>query len=220
MKTRENQNMPETTIHSEEQTRKPLQNTDALNEMKAKRVLILGASPEVLQKVVEQVKALGVQVEGSTDVKQAAAQFDAKDFDLIVFGSGIVGHISKSLRAEFARQKFDAAFLDTFAPVALRQIEATLKGEHKEQKYIKDFRVADDGISDYLLQAEILEPCRVRIEVYKMGDAPAPRIILIAESVVEPGSFECRIDRKQRDYGHIIYTTFNDDEFCLYNMHG
>lgn len=212
--------MSEATIHSEEETGKTLQNTDALNEMKAKRVLIFGASLEVLQKVMEQVKALGVQVEGSTDVKRAAAQFDANDFDLIVFGSGIVGPISKGLRAEFARQKSDAAFLDTFAPVALKQIEAALKGEHKEQRYVKNFRVADDGGGDYLLQADILEPCRVRIEVYKMGDAPRPRIILIAESVVEPGSFECRIDRKQRDYGHIIYTTFNDDEFCLYNMHG
>lgn len=212
--------MSEATIHSEEETGETLQNTDALNEMKEKRVLILGASLEVLQKVMEQVKTLGVRVEGSTDVKRATAQFDAKDFDLIVFGSGIVGPISKGLRAEFARRKSDAAFLDTFAPVALRQIEAALKDEQKEQKYVKNFRVANDGIGDYLLQADILEPCSIRIKVYKMGDAPAPRIILIAESAVDVGSFECRIDRKYRAYGHMIYTTFNDDEFCLYNMHG
>jgi hypothetical protein len=149
-----------------------------VNLEQPKRVLVLGKLPEVLRGVTEELDALGFAVQGSTDWEHAADQFDARDFDLIAFGSALVGPISEQLRLEFTRQSSTVWFVDAFGPIAVRQIVSALEGEHTRQSLINDFHVVEDG-PDYLVKAIILKPCTVRIEVYRLPGSLSPELELV-----------------------------------------
>ncbi|MCH1932446.1 hypothetical protein L9G16_20070, partial [Shewanella sp. A25] len=60
--------------------------------------------------------------------EQAAERFDAGAFDLIAFGRGLLGPVSERLKREFAHRNPKVRFLDTYAPLAVRQIVAALAG--------------------------------------------------------------------------------------------
>jgi N-hydroxyarylamine O-acetyltransferase len=90
------------------------------------RVLVLGRSPEVLETVMQDLAELGVAVRGSIEAERAAEQFDARDFDLIAFGGGLIGPLSERLKQKFLRQNPQIRLLDTFAPRAVREIVAAL----------------------------------------------------------------------------------------------
>ena len=186
-------------------------------EQSANRVLVLGRLPDVLEDVMQQLTARGVSAQGSVDAEHAADQFDAKDFDLISFGGGVVGPLNERLRLEFTRQNSEVQFLDVFAPVAVKQIMSTLEGQDKPLRYVADFQVAEDG-SDYVVSATILQPCTVRIEVHETLEAPLPRVKVVEESAAAPGPFERRIDAHYRIHGHMLLMMLNDDECCLYRM--
>jgi N-hydroxyarylamine O-acetyltransferase len=102
-----------------------------MTEQSAHRILVLGRLPQVLQGVMQQLAARGMSARGSIDAEHAADQFDAKEFDLISFGGGIVGPLNERLRLEFARQNSQVQFLDVFAPVAVKQIISALRGPDK-----------------------------------------------------------------------------------------
>lgn len=182
-----------------------------------KRVLLIGRDPDVLQKVKKKVEGLGVEVEGTTDAEQAADQHNAKEFDLIVFGSGVVGPTSEKLREQFSQQKADTEFLDAFAPIALKQIDAALKGGSPEQQYVDSFQITESG-EDLIVKAQILKPCTVRLELYKIQEAPKPQVELIDESEVSSGSYEQKVDAHYLKHGHMIYMDLNDDEYCLHRL--
>jgi hypothetical protein len=188
-----------------------------VNTEQPKRVLVLGKLPEVLRSVTEELDALGFAVQGSTDWEHAADQFDAEDFDLIAFGSALVGPISKHLRLEFTRQSSTVRFVNAFGPIAVRQIVSALGGEHTKQSLINDFHVVEDG-PDYLVKAIILKPCTVRIEVYRVPGSLSSDIELIDQSEAIPGPFERRIDARYRIHGLELVITLNDHEYYLYRI--
>jgi hypothetical protein len=188
-----------------------------MTEQSPSRVLVVGRLPEVLQDVMQQLDARGVSARGSSDAEHAADQFDAKDFDLISFGGGVVGPLNERLRLEFTRQNSQVQFLDVFAPVAVKQIIAALAGPDQSLKYVADFQVAEDG-SDYVVTATILQPCTVRIEVHQTLEAPLPRVKVVEESAAVPGPFERRVDAHYRINGHMLLMMLNDEEYCLHRM--
>ena len=96
------------------------------------RVLVLGRSPEVLETVMQELAALGVAVQGSTEAEHAADRFDAGEFDLIAFGRGLLGPVSERLRRDFARRNPRVRFLDAYAPLAVRQIVDAFEGGEPE----------------------------------------------------------------------------------------
>jgi hypothetical protein len=167
---------------------------------------------------MEQPAARGVSVRGSTDLQYAADLFDARNFDLISFGSAVSGSLNESLRREFSKRNPRVRFLEAFAPIAAKQIVAALEGGSKQQQYVVRSRLAEDG-PDYLLKAIIRKACVVRIEVCRPFDAPPPSVEVVDESTVAPGFFERRIDARYRMHGHMLLMTLNDDEYCLHRMH-
>jgi hypothetical protein len=183
----------------------------------SKQVLVLGRSAEVQKNLRQPLLALGVSAQFSTEAERAAELFDAHDFDLIVFGYGIVGPVSKRLRREFTRQDPSTAFLEAFAPVAVRQIAAELERSGKSQQYVADFRVVDVG-PDLLLRATILQTCTVRVEVHRAPGAPPPAVDLIVQLETRPGAFERRIAAAYRTHGHMIVMTLDEKEFLLFRM--
>jgi hypothetical protein len=188
-----------------------------MTEQSANRVLVLGRLPGVLEDVMQQLGARGVSARGSTDAEHAADQFDARDFDLISFGGGVVGPLNERLRLEFTRQNSQVHFLDVFAPVAVKQIISALEGPDKPLRYVADFHVAEDG-SDYVVTATILQPCEVRIEVHETLEAPLPRVKVVEQSAAAPGPFERRIDAHYRIHGHMLVMMLNDEECCVHRM--
>jgi hypothetical protein len=188
-----------------------------MTEQSTNRVLVLGRLPDVMQDVTQQLVARGVSARGSIDAEHAAEEFDAKDFDLISFGGGVVGPLNERLRLEFTRQNSQVQFLDVFAPVAVKQIVAALEGPDKPLRYVANFNVAEDGL-DYVMTATILQPCEVRIEVHQTLEAPLPRVLVVEQSAAAPGPFERRIDAHYRIHGHMLLMMLNDDEYCLYRM--
>jgi hypothetical protein len=188
-----------------------------MTEQSTNRVLVLGRLPDVMQDVTQQLVARGLSARGSIDAEHAAEAFDAKDFDLISFGGGVVGPLNERLRLEFTRQNSQVQFLDVFAPVAVKQIVAALEGPDKPLRYVADFNVAEDGF-DYVMTATILQPCEVRIEVHQTLEAPLPRVLVVEQSAAAPGPFERRIDAHYRIHGHMLLMMLNDDEYCLYRM--
>jgi hypothetical protein len=191
--------------------------SSAMTAQSTNRVLVLGRPPAVLQDVTQQLVARGVSARSSIDAEHAADQFDARDFDLISFGSGVVGPLNERLRQEFTRQSPQVQFLDVFAPVAVKQIISALAGPDKPLQYVADFHVAEDG-SDYVMKATILQPCEVRIEVHQTLEAPLPRVKVVEQSAAAPGPFERRIDAHYRIHGHMLVMTLNDDECCWHRM--
>jgi len=188
-----------------------------MTEQSTNRVLVLGRLPEILGDVTQQLIARGVSARGSIDAEHAADQFDARDFDLISFGGGVVGPLNERLREEFTRQNSHVQFLDVFAPVAVKQIISALEGPDKPLQYVADFHVAEDGL-DYVMTATILQPCTVRIEVHETLEAPLPRLKIVEESAATPGPFERRIDAHYRIHGHMLLMMLNDEECCLHRM--
>jgi len=166
---------------------------------------------------MQQLSARGMSARGSIDAEHAADQFDAKDFDLISFGGGIVGPLNERLRVEFARQNSQVQFLDTFAPVAVKQIISTLEGPEEPLQYVADFSVTEDGL-DYVMKAMILQPCMVRVEVHRTLQAPLPRVKVIDQFAAVAGPCERRIEARYRIHAHMLLMTLNDDEYCLYRM--
>jgi hypothetical protein len=167
---------------------------------------------------MEQLTASGVSVQASTDAQYAADLFDARDFDLISFGSAVSGSLNERLRYEFSRQNPRVRFIDALAPIAAKQIVAALKGGSRQQQYVARSRVVEDGL-DYLLKAIIRKPCRVRIEVCRSFGAPPPSVEVVDQSTAVAGFFERRIDARHRTHGHMLLMTLNDDEYCLHRMH-
>jgi len=188
-----------------------------MTEQSTNRVLVLGRLPDVMQDVTQQLVARGVSARGSIDAEHAAEEFDAKDFDLISFGGGVVGPLNERLRLEFTRQNSHVQFLDVFAPVAVKQIVAALEGPDKPLRYVANFNVAEDGL-DYVMTATILQPCEVRIEVHQTLEAPLPRVKVVEVSSAAPGPFERRIDAHYRIHGHMLVMMLNDEECCLHRM--
>jgi hypothetical protein len=191
--------------------------SNSMTEQSTNRVLVVGRLPGVLQDVTEQLVAQGVSARGSIDAEHAADQFDARDFDLISFGGGVVGPLNERLRREFTQQNSQVQFLDVFAPVAVKQITSALAGPHKPLRYVADFHVTEDG-SDFVVTATILQPCEVRIEVHETLEAPLPRVKVVEESSAAPGPFERRIDAHYRIHGHMLVMMLNDEECCLHRM--
>jgi hypothetical protein len=182
-----------------------------------RRVLVVGKSPAVQEKLTAPLAALGVLARFSTDFHNAAELFDAREFDMIVFGYGIVGPISARLRREFGQRNPAVSFVEAFAPVAVRQIAAEFQRGGKSQNLVSGFRVVAAD-SDLLLQATLRRPCTVRIDVHREPGAPPPSTELVHEWAAEAGDLEQRIDAVQRAYGHMLVMTVDDQEFFLFRM--
>ncbi|MGL4965539.1 MAG: hypothetical protein ACRC67_30235 [Inquilinus sp.] len=186
-----------------------------LSPRPSQRVLVLGRSPAVNQSVVGPLLALGIPVQGSTDPEGAARQFDAANFDLIVFGRGIIGPLSERLTRDFTLQNRDIRWIAAVAPAAVRQILSALDHDPRLPRHAMNFRVMEDG-PDCLVQATVLTPCTVTIEIYHHPDADAPAAELVDRSEAEPGPFERRVAGRHLEQAHTLLMTLSGNEYFLH----
>ena len=95
------------------------------------RVLALGRLPEVLETVLGELAALGIDAVGTTEAKSAPERFDAREFGLITFGGGLRGPVEERLKQRFAEQNPSVRFLDVYAPLAAQQIVDALRATRR-----------------------------------------------------------------------------------------
>lgn len=94
------------------------------------RVLVLGRSEPVLEAVLAELTALGIDARGTAKPEKAPEHYDARNYDLIALGRGLLGEAGRSLKTQFRERNSDVRFLDTYAPFAVHQIVAAL--EHRQ----------------------------------------------------------------------------------------
>ncbi|WP_165855820.1 arylamine N-acetyltransferase family protein [Marinobacter sp. JSM 1782161] len=95
----------------------------------ARKVLVLGRSDAVLQTVLDELTAFGIEARGTASPESAADHFDARDFDLIALGRGLLGEAGDALKARLRQRHPGVRLLDTYAPFAAHQIIAALDRE-------------------------------------------------------------------------------------------
>ncbi|MEQ9532890.1 hypothetical protein, partial [Marinobacter salarius] len=55
------------------------------------RVLVLGRSEAVLEAVLGELTALGIDAQGTAEPEKAPERYDARNYDLIALGRGLLG---------------------------------------------------------------------------------------------------------------------------------
>lgn len=112
------------------------------------RILLLGRSQLVLESVMAELIELGLTVEGTTRLDQAAMTFDAANFDLIAIGGGIADDVRADLKQAFAAQNREVRLLDASVPNAVAQVLAALNGDGAAERVDLDAyftRIGYDG---------------------------------------------------------------------------
>lgn len=151
------------------------------------RVLVIGRSPTVNRSVVEPLVDRGVDARGFTRPDEAADHFDARDFDLIVFGRGVLGPRSERLKRAFARNNPDIRFIDVIAPVAVEQTLAALAHDPQSPRFVRDVQVSREA-DTVRVTATILGACRMGLTAFRAVDGRwVPEEL--GDTEAEPGPF-------------------------------
>ncbi len=176
-------------------------------------ILVIGKSPETLERILAGLRAKGIAALGTTEIENASVDFNAKDLALVAFGGGVDPPVRERLKSEFKRKNPDVILLDTFAPVAIRHIAAALRGDLVKREFTSRFEITEHEGS-YIVRLDVMKECDVRVEVYHLRDT------LHAETIVErrvsSGPFETRIDERKISKGlTMILVTLGESEFYM-----
>lgn len=176
-----------------------------------KNVLIIGKVPAMGKKLRANLNERGITARTTTATERALQEFDGADFDLIAFGGGVEAPLRRKLKEGFSKRNSKAILLDVFAPVAVEQIDRALRGESKKHEFASRFVIGDDG-DEIPVRLELLQPCRVRVEVYHLGEKLRGRIIVDHEA--PSGSFEVRLGKSRLRQGpNMILAVVGEREF-------
>jgi N-hydroxyarylamine O-acetyltransferase len=100
-----------------------------IDQAAAPRILLIGRSRDVLGIVLQELRDAGLDVTGTADPDSAADQFDARVFDIVALGGGLLGPAGDPLRSALMSANPDLRLLDVTAPTATHRILAEL--EHR-----------------------------------------------------------------------------------------
>ena len=64
-------------------------------------ILVIGKSPETLEKILAGLRAKGIAALGTTEMENASVDFNAKDLALVAFGGGVDLLVREKLKREF-----------------------------------------------------------------------------------------------------------------------
>jgi len=92
------------------------------------RILVIGGDSDVMEAMLGEVVAAGLDARGSVDPDTVLERFDPAAFDLVAFGGGIAADRRKSLQRDFRLRNPDLKFIRTWAPHAAADIIAAARG--------------------------------------------------------------------------------------------
>ena len=111
------------------------------------RVLVLGRSDAVLEAVLGELTALGIDAQGTAEPEKATERYDARNYDLIALGRGLLGEAGQSLKAQFRERNADVRLLDTYAPFAVYEIATALECSYPPNVDLEPYlaRIGSEG---------------------------------------------------------------------------
>jgi hypothetical protein len=179
-------------------------------------ILVIGKNSEVLENVKADLRTKEIVAHGTTDAEKASVNFNAKDLALVAFGGGVDIPVRERLKSEFKQQNPDVILLDTFAPVAVQQIAAALRGDLDKREFAGHFEITEHE-GAYMVRLDVMKECDVRVEVYHAREK------LHAETIVEQhvssGPFETIIDEGKMSGGlNMILVTLGGSEFYFHRI--
>ena len=169
----------------------------------------------MLDGILGKLWELGMNVRGSAAPEHADTEFDALDFDLIVFGSGAIGPLTVRLRQEFAQRNPAVRFLDSFAPLGVRQIIAAAT---KSRYLLEDFTVlpTETGVR---ISGTVAEPSTVTVTVYRLADGGFD-VEELGRASVGAGPYEHPVAAEALVGGHVLVAAVGEDEFHVHRIPG
>lgn len=148
--------------------------------MNTARFLLLGKRPDVMYELLEIGRRHGLNLRGSTDLANAARQFDARELDFIGFGGGVEEAEREQLEAAFRAQNPVIRFVGLVAPVALGQLESA--AADRLGTVIDALTVEPGEDEDELLvRCRLQQPGFASLTLYHYDGGPQ-RVMLMADS--------------------------------------
>jgi hypothetical protein len=148
---------------------------------------VLDSDSAVNRSVVEPLVARGVDAQGFTRPDEANDRFDVRDFDLVVFGRGVLGPLSERLKRAFAADNPDIRFVDVIAPIAVEQTLAALAHDPRIPQFVSNVEVFTDN-GAIRVTATVVAPCLLTFTVFR-AEVRNLATEALAEVNVEPGPF-------------------------------
>jgi len=168
--------------------------------------LLLGARRDIMDKIIAQLRDIGIEAFGTTDMDTAASEFNARDVDVVAFGGGISNDVRERLKKEFSAQNPHVTLLDVFAPVAIMQIAAALRG-NAGATMATGFEVTRrDGL--HIVRVDVITDCDLRVQLFR---SPVEGRTLFDQHV-PAGPFELAIDDAKTEGPNIVVVTLGERE--------
>jgi hypothetical protein len=162
--------------------------------------LLLGARRDVMDTIIAQLRDIGIEAWGTTNMDTAASDFNAKDVEVVAFGGGISNDVRERLKKEFTAQNPDVTLLDVFAPVAITQIASALRG-NVGPKFASKFEIARRNGSN-VVQVHVTADCDLRVQLFQ---SPVEGRTIFDQRV-PAGPFELAIDDRMEGPNIVVVT--------------
>jgi len=169
-------------------------------------VLLLGARRDIMDAIIAQLRDIGIEARGTTNMDTAADEFNGRDFELVAVGGGIGNAARERLKSAFSTQNPRIRWLDVFAPVAIAQIADAVYGNTKPRLASRFDIARRDGSS--LVQVDVTAACDLRVQVFQ---SPVEGKTIL-EQRVPAGRFELALDAAMRDGPNIVVVTLGGRE--------
>jgi len=186
--------------------------------LEGRRVLVIGLSPVMNRNVVEPLLALGVAAKGTVQPDTATTLFNARDFELIVFGRGVLGPASDRLKRAFLAQSAEVRFVDAIGPVAVKQTLSALTHDPRVPRLISGLSVVeeDEGVR---VEAQVFVPCRLALSVYRVVEHNVVPEVLIDQEV-QVGRVAWQFDKHRLANPNSLLLVADDEEYWLHPFLG
>ncbi|WP_279350638.1 NADPH-dependent FMN reductase [Erythrobacter litoralis] len=168
----------------------------AANDQKWPRILVLGLGERAIHSVVLPLQLNGWSVSGMTVPDVIARSPDAQDLDVISFGRGALGVDADQLKNKFASSNPEVRIVETFLPIATRQVEAACDALEGNAQALDAAVVSHMG-DHFALNAEIAMETRLGVSAYTIeGTLASKRIVTIETG---PGPVQIKLPVPKQD---------------------
>lgn len=154
------------------------------------RILVLGLGADAIRSVVGPLRANGWLADGMTVPKALAGPPDAGEFDIISFGRGALGKDADQLKSLFRTANPAVQLIETFLPIAVRQIEAARDVWAGEEQSLRGADVSRAG-DPLVVTADLATEARLGVTAYTIEGASTSLNIATINSPA--GNVELRV---------------------------
>lgn len=175
------------------------------------RALVIGLSTATNDEVVSSLRVQGYDATGSTDPDTAAEQYNARDFQVIAFGRGMLGPRADRLKHAFSLQDPRVTLIDAFGPIAVAQVAAALR-RPGPAILVEDptFRNVDHGGQ---ITFRVLAACHITVTLYRQPSQTGLEEHRLFDADATEGEINCAIAMEDLPDAYSLVVVADDEEF-------